>query len=62
MFDFKKPTQEDLMKYLRSILNLERKSLKESTIEEIAFACQSVREAVGRLQQEVALLECEGEN
>jgi len=62
VFDFKKPTKEDLTKYLKNVLKLERKTLSESTIDEIAVACQSVREAVGRLQQEVALHECGGGN
>jgi replication factor C subunit 3/5 len=61
VFEFKKPSAEELEKYLRGVLKLERKRLSESTINEIAVGSVSVREAVGRLQQEVALKECQGD-
>lgn len=54
VFEFKKPAKEDLIQYLRRILKSEKR-LSQLTIEEIAVASRSVREAVGKLQQEVAL-------
>jgi replication factor C subunit 3/5 len=61
VFEFKKPSVEELEKYLKGLLKLERKRLSESTVNEIAVGSVSVREAVGRLQQEVALKECQGD-
>lgn len=55
VFEFKKPTKDSLVDYLQEILRAERKTLRLSTIEEIAVVSQSVREAIGRLQQEIAL-------
>lgn len=55
VFEFKKPSKEMLCCHLQNILRIEGKSLSENIVEEIAIASQSVREAVGRLQQEVAL-------
>jgi DNA polymerase III delta prime subunit len=59
VFEFKKPDKEVLTKHLCDILRWEQKTLSLSTLEEIAVSSQSVREAVGRLQQEIAIGECE---
>jgi DNA polymerase III delta prime subunit len=58
VFEFRKPDKESLEKHLHWILQREGKTLSGKIIEEIAVACGSVREAVGRLQQEVAVGEC----
>lgn len=55
VFEFKKPSKDELVQYLKGLLKEERISLSQTTVEEIAIASQSVREAVGKLQQEVAL-------
>ena len=55
VFEFQKPELQSLVDHLKRILQAERKTLSAKTIEEIAVASQSVREAVGRLQQEVAV-------
>jgi len=55
VFEFQKPELQSLVDHLKRILRTERKTLSVETIEEIAVASQSVREAVGRLQQEVAV-------
>ena len=55
VFEFRKPEKEMLVDHLKRILQTERKTLGVKTIEEIAVASQSVREAVGRLQEEVAV-------
>jgi len=55
VFEFRKPEKQMLVDHLKRILQTERKTLGVKTIEEIAVASQSVREAVGRLQQEVAV-------
>ena len=57
VFEFRKPNTEMLMPYLQSILASQGKTLSENTIEEIVVASQSIREAVGKLQQEVAIME-----
>lgn len=58
VFEFRKPDKESLEKHLRWILQNEGKTLSTKTIEEITIASASVREAVGKLQQEVAVGEC----
>jgi DNA polymerase III delta prime subunit len=58
VFEFKKPDKDSLAEHLKDILRWEGKTLSQSTLEEIAIASQSVREAVGKLQQEVAIGEC----
>ena len=55
VFEFKKPSKESLIEHLREILRLEGKSLSSQVVEEMAVGSRSVREAVGRLQQIVAL-------
>jgi DNA polymerase III delta prime subunit len=55
VFEFRKPDKESLASHMRKILSVEGRSLSAKTIEEIAVASASVREAVGRLQQEVML-------
>lgn len=55
VFEFRKPDKESLQNHLRWILQQEGKTLSAKTLEEIAVVSQSVREAVGRLQQEVAI-------
>jgi len=55
VFEFRKPDKESLEKHLHWILQIEGKSLSAKLIEEIAVASVSVREAVGKLQQEIAL-------
>lgn len=61
VFEFKKPGREELLGYLKAILKQEQASLPEDTLEEIIVGCQSVRESVGRLQQEVAVKQCQGD-
>jgi len=55
VFEFRKPEKEALTEHLQGILRWECKSLQGNIVEEIAVASQSVREAVGRLQQEAAV-------
>jgi len=61
VFEFKKPAKDDLVKYLQGLLKLERVRLSESILEEIAMGSASVRDSVGRLQQEAALKQCQGD-
>jgi DNA polymerase III delta prime subunit len=58
VFEFKKPDKEALTEHLQDILRWECKSLQGNIVEEIAVTSQSVREAVGRLQQEATVGEC----
>lgn len=56
VFEFKKPSVEEIIGYLRKILNHESIKLEPAKLEEIAVASVSVREAVGRLQQEAIVV------
>jgi replication factor C subunit 2/4 len=56
VFEFTKPTVEDIMEHLKKILRMEKIPLHKSRLEEIAVASASVREAVGRLQQEAIVV------
>lgn len=55
VFEFRKPDTESLIQHLQKILGREGKIVGRKTVEEIAVASQSIREAVGRLQSEVAV-------
>jgi DNA polymerase III delta prime subunit len=57
IFNFVKSDKEALMKHLQNILAREELDLKRETLEEIAVASESVRDAVGKLQQE-AMVNC----
>jgi len=56
IFEFKKPSAEELETLLEWVLHCEGLKLKKKTIEEIAVASVSARDAVGKLQQECALV------
>ena len=58
VFEFNKPDAKSLEQRLKAILEIEGKTLSQKTIKEIAVVSQSVREAVGRLQQEVSIGGC----
>jgi replication factor C subunit 3/5 len=61
VFEFKKPAKDDLIKYLRGLLKLERVRLSDEVLEEITVGSASVRDCVGRLQQEAVLKQCQGD-
>lgn len=59
VFEFKKPNKKQLVEHMRCILSLEKKQLPSKVLEEIAVNSASVREAVGKLQQEVIAKEAD---
>jgi replication factor C subunit 3/5 len=61
VFEFKKPSKDELMKYLRELLKLEHVRLSDEVLEEIAVGSASVRDSVGKLQQEAVLKQCQGD-
>jgi DNA polymerase III delta prime subunit len=56
VFEFTKPPVKEIVKYLSKILQVEKIRLQKSRLEEIAVASASVRESVGRLQQEAIVV------
>lgn len=60
IFEFKKPAVAEIVSYLKKILEVEQIELDEAKVEEIAVACASVRESVGRLQQEAIVVKAGG--
>ncbi len=56
VFEFTKPAVGEIVEYLKKILRMEKIRLQESRLEEIVVASASVREAVGRLQQEAIVV------
>ena len=56
VFEFTKPKINEIVGYLKRILQVEQIKLTKSKLEEIAVASASVREAVGRLQQEAIVV------
>lgn len=56
VFEFKKPSVREIVAYLKRILQKEKLTLAESKLEEVAVGVKSVREAVGRLQQEAIVI------
>ena len=62
VFEFKKPSVKEIADYLKRILQKEALTLEPSKLEEIAVGVKSVREAVGRLQQEAIVIKAGVEN
>jgi replication factor C subunit 2/4 len=56
VFEFKKPSVKEIVAYLQKILSHEHIKLSKSKLEEVAVASASVRESVGRLQQEAIVV------
>lgn len=55
-FQFKKPPIDEIVAYLKRILKQEQIKMTRKMLEEIAVSSSSVRESVGRLQQEAVVI------
>lgn len=60
VYEFKKPPIKEIVAYLKKILSKEKIKLKDAELEEIAVGSASVRESVGRLQQEAVVIKVKG--